>query len=58
MLAVDAEGKPLTREEIINNVRLMISGGINEPRDGIGLAAWMLLKDPELREQVVSEPKL
>ena len=58
MLAVDAEGKPLAREEIINNVRLMISGGINEPRDGIGLAAWMLLKDPELAEQVVSEPKL
>ena len=26
-----------TREEVVNNVRLMISGGINEPRDGIGL---------------------
>ena len=58
MLSVDAEGKPLAREEIVNNVRLMISGGINEPRDGIGLAAWMLLEDSELREQVISEPKL
>ncbi len=58
MLSVDAGGKPLTREEIINNVRLMISGGINEPRDGIGLATWVLLEDPELRVQVVSEPKL
>jgi len=58
MLSVDADGEPLTRDEIINNVRLMISGGINEPRDGIGLAAWMLLTDDELREEVVSEPKL
>lgn len=58
MLSVDAGGQPLTREEIINNVRLMISGGINEPRDGIGLAAYMLLKDPALREEVTSETKL
>ena len=58
MLAVDAGGKRLTREEIINNVRLMISGGINEPRDGIGLATWVLLAEPGLLEQVRSEPRL
>jgi cytochrome P450 len=28
----------LTDEEIISNIRLMIAGGINEPRDGIGIA--------------------
>ncbi len=39
-------------EEIINNVRLMISGGINEPRDGIGLVAWVLLTRPDLRSQI------
>ena len=58
MLAVDASGRPLTRDEIINNVRLMVSGGINEPRDGIGLATWVLLEDPALREEVESDRKL
>lgn len=58
MLSVDAQGRPLTREEIVNNVRLMISGGINEPRDGIGVATWTLLEDRALRDEVLSEPKL
>lgn len=46
-----------TNEEIINNVRLMISGGINEPRDGIGLVAWVLLTRPDLRARIEAEPK-
>lgn len=37
----------LTADEIVNNVRLCMSGGINEPRDGIGLAVWALLTHPE-----------
>lgn len=41
-----------TPTEIINNVRLMISGGINEPRDGIGLVMWVLLTRPDLRSTV------
>lgn len=45
-----------TPEEIVNNVRLMISGGINEPRDGIGLVVWTLLTRPELRDRVAAEP--
>lgn len=45
-----------TPDEIINNVRLMISGGINEPRDGIGLVTWVLLTRPDLRERVHAEP--
>lgn len=45
-----------TADEIINNVRLMISGGINEPRDGIGLVAWVLLTRPDLRARVEVEP--
>ena len=44
-----------TPAEIVNNVRLMISGGINEPRDGVGLVAWVLLSRPDLRAQVVSD---
>jgi cytochrome P450 len=45
-----------SRDEIVNNVRLMISGGINEPRDGIGLVAWVLLTRPDLRAAVTAEP--
>lgn len=45
-----------TPEEIVNNVRLMISGGINEPRDGIGLAVHVLLTRPDLRAAVEADP--
>lgn len=45
-----------TPEEVVNNVRLMISGGINEPRDGIGLVTWVLLSRPELRQRIDAEP--
>ena len=45
-------------DEIVNNVRLMISGGINEPRDGIGLVTWVLLDQPALRAEVGNEPRL
>lgn len=46
-----------TPEEIVNNVRLMISGGINEPRDGIGLVAWVLLTRPDLRERALADAR-
>lgn len=46
-----------TPTEVINNVRLMISGGINEPRDGIGLVAWVLLTRPDLRERALGEAR-
>ncbi|MBI4882436.1 MAG: cytochrome P450 [Actinobacteria bacterium] len=35
-----------TRDEIVNNIRLMVSGGINEPRDGVALVMWVLLTEP------------
>ena len=44
-----------SREEITNNVRLMISGGINEPRDAVGLVMYQILKDPELHRRVMSD---
>lgn len=37
----------LSAEEIVNNVRLCMSGGINEPRDGIALTVWALLTHPD-----------
>ncbi|MEM9203489.1 MAG: cytochrome P450 [Actinomycetota bacterium] len=47
-----------TSEEIVNNVRLMISGGINEPRDGIGLVSFVALTQPEFRPAVEHPPHL
>ena len=44
---------PLSQDEIVNNVRLMISGGINEPRDGIGLVVKTVLENPQLREELL-----
>lgn len=43
-------------EEIVNNVRLMISGGINEPRDGIGMVTWVLLTRPDIKDQIDAAP--
>ncbi|MCB1000929.1 MAG: cytochrome P450 [Acidimicrobiales bacterium] len=37
----------LAADEIVNNVRLCMSGGINEPRDGIALTVWTLLTHPD-----------
>ena len=51
-------GAGASTEEGVNNVRLMISGGINEPRDGIGMLTWVLLTRPDLRSEVEAEPKL
>jgi len=45
-----------TPDEIVNNVRLMISGGINEPRDGIGLVVHVLLTRPDLRAEIDASP--
>lgn len=42
-----------SREEITNNVRLMVSGGINEPRDAVGLVMYEILRDPDLHARVM-----
>ena len=49
---------PLSQDEIVNNVRLMISGGINEPRDGIGLVVKTVLENPQLREELLENDSL
>ena len=41
-----------SRDEIAGNVRLMVSGGINEPRDGVAMVLWVLLERPELLRAV------
>ncbi len=46
----------LTSDEIVNNVRLCMSGGINEPRDGIALTIWALLTHPAALASCRADP--
>jgi cytochrome P450 len=50
--------KKLTIEEIRANVKLFISGGLNEPRDGISSAVWALLTFPDQNELVKENAQL
>ena len=47
----------LGHDDIVNNVRLMISGGINEPRR-VGLAMQVLLTMPEVTAAVRRDPSV
>lgn len=47
---------PLDR--IRANVKMTIGGGLNEPRDALGVAAWGLLTHPEQRAAVDRDPSL
>jgi cytochrome P450 len=48
----------LSFEEICSDQKLMIGGGINEPRDAIGIAMWGLLMHPEQLAMVREDPSL
>jgi hypothetical protein len=48
----------LSIEEIRANVKLFISGGLNEPRDAVSGAVWALLTYPEQLELVKHNPAL
>ena len=45
-------------ERIRANVKMTIGGGLNEPRDALGVAAWGLLSHPEQRRAVEADPSL
>ncbi|WP_306232073.1 cytochrome P450 [Agrococcus beijingensis] len=45
-------------ERIRANVKMTIGGGLNEPRDVLGVAAWGLLAHPEQRRAVEADPSL
>ncbi|WP_017792084.1 cytochrome P450 [Leucobacter salsicius] len=45
-------------EKIRANVKMTIGGGLNEPRDAIGVAAWAMLTHPEQRAAVARDPGL
>lgn len=40
------------------NLKMTIGGGLNEPRDAIGVAAWALMQHPEQRAQVEQDAAL
>lgn len=40
------------------NIKMTIGGGLNEPRDALGVAAWALLDHPEQRAAAQADPAL
>lgn len=52
MLHHDADGDRMTREEIVANTKLMLSGGLQEPRDLIALVVWALGTHPDQLDDV------
>lgn len=49
---------PLTLREICSDQKLMIAGGLNEPRDAIGIVLWGLLNHPEQLAMIKEDPSL
>ncbi|MFJ9566999.1 cytochrome P450 [Streptomyces fuscichromogenes] len=49
---------PVDLAEIQNNVKVIIGGGVNEPRDVFGVGAQALLLRPDVLERVLDEPAL
>lgn len=58
MLHHDAADDRLTREEIVANTKLMLSGGLQEPRDVIALAMWAVLSHPQAHRDVPADRSL
>jgi cytochrome P450 len=52
MLRFEREGDRMTREEIVANTKLMLSGGLQEPRDLIALTVWALGENPDQLDRV------
>ncbi|MET8983382.1 cytochrome P450 [Streptomyces sp. NPDC004539] len=50
--------EPVELTEIQNNVKVIIGGGVNEPRDVFGVGAQALLQRPDVRERVLADPAL
>ncbi|MEH0573876.1 MULTISPECIES: cytochrome P450 [Streptomyces] len=48
--------EPVELAEIQNNVKVVIGGGVNEPRDVFGVGAWALLNRPETLDRVLADP--
>jgi cytochrome P450 len=49
---------PIPLEAIRANMKMTIGGGLNEPRDVLGVAVWALLSHPDQLAQVLADPAL
>jgi len=49
---------PLRLDEVQNNVKVIIGGGINEPRHVFGTGGWKVLTDPALRARLAEDPSI
>jgi len=58
MLRHDGGGDGMTREEIVANTKLMLSGGLQEPRDLIALVVWALGSHPEQLDATRADRRL
>lgn len=58
MLHHEEAGRRMSREQIVGNTTLMLSGGLQEPRDVIALTLWALLSDPPQLEEVRADRSL
>ncbi|WP_208109370.1 cytochrome P450 [Enemella evansiae] len=56
LLSMPGERMPI--EKIRANIKMTIGGGLNEPRDALGVAAHALFTHPEQRAAVLSDPGL
>jgi cytochrome P450/flavodoxin len=56
LLAMPGDRMPI--EKIRANIKMTIGGGLNEPRDALGVAAWALLAHPEQRRAVEQDASL
>ena len=52
MLHHDRDGDAMSRDEIIANTKLMLSGGLQEPRDLIALVVYALGSNPDQLQEV------
>jgi cytochrome P450 len=51
-------GESMSRVEIVANTKLMLSGGLQEPRDLIALVVYALGSDPDQLDEVRRDPAL
>jgi cytochrome P450 len=58
MLHHEEDGALMSRQQIVANARLMLSGGLQEPRDLIALVVWALGSHPAQLEEVRTERSL
>jgi cytochrome P450 len=58
MLHHEQDGRRMTRDQIVANTKLMLSGGLQEPRDVIALTLWALGTHPDQLEEVRGDRSL